>query len=244
MELEYEYKSSRERLLTYLQVFTMDAHHPQTPTPVGVSPSPFSHHLAYYHPYVYPYTMSRAPQGSAPLGNLTYPFHAFPAAGTAFTGLQQYSTPSAGPNTGSRTPLCDQMSSTVNNVPQTGNSQPGNSRKRRQTTAASTRSKQGTSNSNLAFTPAIPGAGPQTQLEVTPSAVHPALPRPPQDPFVFESILPTGTHAPGNEATDVWFFVRGLETASKPLVAPAREPLSRRQPDPKKYPVILCRLCR
>ncbi|KAF5309470.1 hypothetical protein D9619_012446 [Psilocybe cf. subviscida] len=185
--------------------------------------------------YTYPIHPSFAPPHN--------PYHTFTAAHATST-VNQLQPPSvSGSTSGYRAPLSDTTTSTVNNVAPANDSRQNTSKKRKRNNPASGTAKKPRSTSTSLVRPAIPGVGPQTAAVDAPAMIHPALPPRRRDPVNFESLLPKSTNAPGYAATDVWYFVRGIEAAEKPLIAPSNEAVSKQQPDCTKYPSLLCRFC-
>jgi hypothetical protein len=92
---------------------------------------------------------------------------------------------------------------------------------------------------NSGAVPAIPGVGP---TNAPPAADPPSTPISQQPSSDFVSLL---DHAKKNtaEASDIWYFLRGLSSAARPQTLPERETLSEKRPDPKVYTHLACHLC-
>lgn len=182
------------------------------------------------------------------------PYHMFSSHGSS-----QQSTPITPiQNSDYRPPLVN-SNSTVNHHPVAAPSCPpaaNSSSKKRKRGAAdgpvtSTSKKRATRSThpheNAENIPPIHGAGPQSITRATTSlvAIHASLSQttPAKAPISFESVIPRNTNVSGADASDVWYFVRGLLDEERPAVAPIAEPISRKQPDQKKYDFLLCRLC-
>lgn len=236
----------------HISFVVMNSQHPQLPTSVGTSSNPSLHDPTSYYPYAF--SQSHAHPGHMNPPYYTYPvhpsfapphnpYHTFTAAPATSTANQLHPPSGSGSTSGYRAPLSDTTTSTVNNVAPANGSRQNTSKKRKRNNPASGTTKKPSSTSTSLVRPAIPGVGPQTAAMDTPAMIHPALPPCRRDPVNFESLLPKSTNAPGYAATDVWYFVRGIEAAEKPLIAPSNKAVSKQQPDCTKYPSLLCRFC-
>ncbi|KAF5319548.1 hypothetical protein D9619_008318 [Psilocybe cf. subviscida] len=188
------------------------------------------------------------------------PYHIFSSYGST---SQPSSTALSNQGTEYRPPLINSISSITNNTPSTSYSSPTAippstqpSKKRRRTaadTSASSTSKKRAATStrpdgNTENIPPVLGAGPQSTPHANTTSIptHSATAQASMrvnPPILFESVIPRNTNVSGADASDVWYFVRGLIAEEKPAVAPIAEPVSRKQPDRKMYNFLLCRLC-
>lgn len=152
---------------------------------------------------------------------------------------------------------------TLNTVNSTTTRQAGAKRKHNATSARSTAQKR--RNIQTAITPStsagstapvqpiplmqpVPGVGPQAPQIATnavPRELHPSIARV-NGPISHHGSLLNKTSSAGSsvaQATDVWYFTRGLTADKPPFAIPEREKPSELRPDPKVFDFLGCIIC-
>lgn len=147
-----------------------------------------------------------------------------------------------------RVALGESTSNTLNEPP----SQTGTKRKRTTGTSARARKRRtATATSDLhtpsqTAIPAVAGVGPVTDEDASTSesgpSLHPAFTQTQGPSTTLGSLLSKrGSKTQG--ASDVWYFTQGIHSIVRPDTRPEKEILSEKQPNPKEYSHLACRLC-
>lgn len=146
-----------------------------------------------------------------------------------------------------RVALGDATSSTVNTDERSEPiTQTGNKRKRG---SGTTSGRKRANNRDIvptptpvAHTPAVHGVGPSSNPIPSNPTLNPAFNHTPGPSTNFGSLVETGTGCTTG-ATDVWYFVQGVNSKTKP-VQPQNNKVSGKRPSPKEFAFLACRLCK